>query len=95
MSGLLEGKVAIVTGGASGIGLATVERFIAEGAKVAIADISDEAGQAEAARLGDAALYVHTDVTDEASIENLVKATVEKFGKLDVMYNNAGAQGDP
>ncbi|WP_053386641.1 SDR family NAD(P)-dependent oxidoreductase [Leucobacter japonicus] len=95
MTALLAGKVAIVTGGASGIGLATVERFIAEGAQVTIADIQDEAGQAEAARLGDAALYVRTDVTDEASIAALVDATVERFGKLDIMYNNAGAQGDP
>lgn len=95
MTALLAGKVAIVTGGASGIGLATVERFIAEGAQVTIADIQDEAGQAEAARLGDAALYVRTDVTDEASIAALVDATVERFGKLDIIYNNAGAQGDP
>lgn len=95
MTALLAGKVAIVTGGASGIGLATVERFIAEGAQVTIADIQDEAGQSEAARLGDAALYVRTDVTDEASIAALVDATVERFGKLDIIYNNAGAQGDP
>lgn len=95
MTGLLDGKVAIVTGGTSGIGLATVERFVAEGAKVAIADIQDELGESTAARFGDAALYVHTDVTDENAIEALVAATVARFGKLDVMHNNAGAQGDP
>ncbi|WP_286793342.1 glucose 1-dehydrogenase [Microbacterium sp. UBA3394] len=95
MTGLLEGKVAIVTGGTSGIGRASVERFVAEGARVAIADIQDEAGQALADALGDAAIYVHTDVTDEAALEALVATTVEVFGKLDVMYNNAGAQGDP
>lgn len=95
MSDLLTDKVAIVTGGTSGIGLATVERFVAEGASVAIADIQDDLGGAIADRLGDGVLYVHTDVTEEAAIEALVDATVDRFGKLDVMYNNAGAQGDP
>lgn len=95
MSGLLDGKVAIVTGGTSGIGLASVERFVAEGAKVVIADIQDDLGAAIAARLGDAAVFVRTDVTDEAAIEAVVAEAVASFGKLDVMYNNAGAQGDP
>lgn len=95
MTELLAGKVAIVTGGTSGIGLATVERFVAEGAKVAIADIQDDLGASIVDRLGDATLYVHTDVTDEAAIEALVASTVTQFGKLDVIYNNAGAQGDP
>jgi NAD(P)-dependent dehydrogenase (short-subunit alcohol dehydrogenase family) len=95
MTGLLDGKVAIITGGTSGIGLASVEHFVAEGAQVAIADIQDELGAAIAERLGDAVIYVHTDVTDEAALEALVTTTVEKFGRLDVMYNNAGAQGDP
>ncbi len=95
MAGLLEGKVTIVTGGTSGIGRATVERYVAEGAKVAIADIQDAAGAELADELGDAAIYVHTDVTDESDIEALVATTVEAFGKLDVIYNNAGAQGDP
>lgn len=94
MTGLLEGKVAIVTGGTSGIGLATVERFVAEGAKVAIADIQDDLGASIVDRFGESATYFRTDVTDEAAIEALVAATVERFGKLDVMYNNAGAQGD-
>lgn len=95
MTGLLDGKVAIVTGGTSGIGLATVERFVAEGAKVAIADIQDELGASIAKKLGEDALYVHTDVTDESAIEALVTTTVDRFGKLDVIHNNAGAQGDP
>lgn len=95
MAGLLEGKVTIVTGGTSGIGRATVERYVAEGAKVAIADIQDAAGAQLADELGDAAIYVHTDVTDEADIEALVAKTVDAFGTLDVIYNNAGAQGDP
>lgn len=95
MAGLLEGEVTIVTGGTSGIGRATVDRYVAEGAKVAIADIQDAAGAELADELGDAAIYVHTDVTDESDIEALVATTVEAFGKLDVIYNNAGAQGDP
>lgn len=95
MTGLLEGKVAIVTGGTSGIGRATVERFVAEGAKVAIGDIQDAPGAELAEQLGDSVIYVHTDVTDEAGIEALVAKTVEAFGKLDVIFNNAGAQGDP
>lgn len=95
MSGLLDGKVAIVTGGTSGIGLATVERYVNEGAKVAIADIQDDLGASLVERLGASTTYVHTDVTDEAAIESLVAETVKKFGKLDVIFNNAGAQGDP
>ena len=78
MTGLLNDKVAIVTGGTSGIGLATVERFVDEGAKVVIADIQDDLGAAIATRLGDSVVYVHTDVTDEAAIENVVKTAVER-----------------
>jgi NAD(P)-dependent dehydrogenase (short-subunit alcohol dehydrogenase family) len=94
MHGLLNGKVAIVTGGTSGIGLATVEMFVAEGAQVVLADIQEEAGIAIAARLGDAAHFVRTDVGREADIEALVAAAVERFGHLDVMHNNAGIIGD-
>jgi NAD(P)-dependent dehydrogenase (short-subunit alcohol dehydrogenase family) len=95
MSGLLDGKVAIVTGGTSGIGLASAERFVASGAKVAIADIQDDLGEQIASRLGDAVVYVSTNVLDDDAIGALVATTVERFGKLDVMFNNAGAQGDP
>ncbi|MGA9523018.1 MAG: SDR family oxidoreductase [Myxococcaceae bacterium] len=94
MAGMLDGKVAVVTGGASGIGLATIERFVAEGAKVVIGDIQDEAGRNAAARLGAAARYMRTDVTDESSIEAVVAAAVEHFGRLDVIHNNAAAQVD-
>ncbi|HLR96163.1 MAG TPA: SDR family oxidoreductase [Jiangellaceae bacterium] len=95
MAGLLQDKVAIVTGGTSGIGRATVERYVDEGAKVVIADIQDDKGQDVADGLGDPVLYVHTDVTNETAIEAVVKTTAEHFGKLDIIYNNAGAQGDP
>lgn len=94
MAGLLQDKVAVITGGASGIGLATVERFVAEGARVVIGDIADENGQAAADRLGDAAVFVHTDVTDEKAIEAIIAAAVDRYGRLDVMFNNAGNQGD-
>lgn len=92
--GRLSGKVAVVTGGVSGIGLGTVELFLAEGAKVAVGDIQDDLGAALEARFPGAVLYVHTDVTDDAAIGALVDAAVAKFGKLDIMFNNAGAPGD-
>ena len=91
----LTGKVAVITGGASGIGRGAVEAFVTEGAKVVIADIQDEAGQEFAGELGDAAIYVHTDVRDENQIAAAVDAAVSTFGRLDVMFNNAGHAGDP
>ena len=94
MTQLLTDKVAIVTGGTSGIGLATVERFLDEGAQVMIADIQDDAGAEIVERLGDRVAYTHTNVTEEAAIEAVVEAAVERFGKLDIMFNNAGAHGD-
>ena len=88
--GQLEGKVAIVTGGASGIGRATVERFVGEGARVVIADTNDELGTAVAAGLGDAAAFRRTDVSDADDVQGLVDDAVERFGGLHVMINNAG-----
>lgn len=86
----LAGKVAIITGGAGGIGRATVELFVAEGAKVVIADIQDEAGRALAAKLGAAAVFMHTDVGSEADMKAVVDLAVERFGGLDILFNNAG-----
>jgi NAD(P)-dependent dehydrogenase (short-subunit alcohol dehydrogenase family) len=94
-TGLLAGKVSVITGAASGIGLATAQRFVAEGANVVIGDIQDEIGAAAAGTLGDAAAYAHADVTVESDIEGLVDTAVSRFGRLDVFVNNAGAQGDP
>lgn len=94
MSGRLSGKVAIITGGASGIGRATAELFVTEGAKVVIGDIQDREGAAFADSYGAAMHYVHCDVADDAQVEALVAATVARFGRLDVMFNNAGIQGD-
>jgi len=89
----LNGKVALITGGASGIGHATVTKFIAEGAKVAIADIALERAQEAAARFGDAAIAVGVDVSKFEEIEAAVATTAEHFGQLDVIFNNAGIAG--
>ncbi len=86
--GRLDNKVAIITGAASGIGRATAVRFAAEGAKVVVADLADEAGAALAAELG--GLYVHVNVADEESVKAMFAATVEAYGGLDVLFNNAG-----
>ncbi len=89
----LDGRVAIVTGGASGIGLATVEAFIEKGAKVVFADYNEEAGKAvekELKEKGADVLFVAVNVADERSVENLVVETVDTYGKVDIMVNNAG-----
>lgn len=91
--GRLAGKVAVVTGGASGIGAGTVRLFHAEGAHVVIADVQVDAGEALAAELGDGVAFQVTDVSDEASVEALVDMAVREFGRLDVMFNNAGIIG--
>jgi NAD(P)-dependent dehydrogenase (short-subunit alcohol dehydrogenase family) len=86
----LDGKVAIITGGAKGMGRATAEMFAEEGALVVIADVDDNAGKELATALGDAAAFAHTDVTDADSIRAVVELAVERFGGLHVMVNNAG-----
>jgi NAD(P)-dependent dehydrogenase (short-subunit alcohol dehydrogenase family) len=91
--GRLEGKVAIITGGASGIGEASVRLFVSEGASVVIADIQDEKGMRLATKLGNA-IYQHTDVTIEDDVRKLVEKAVSSFGRLDVLFNNAGIAGD-
>jgi meso-butanediol dehydrogenase / (S,S)-butanediol dehydrogenase / diacetyl reductase len=91
--GRLDGKVAIVTGGASGIGAATVRRFVGEGARVVVADINDDAGEALARSLGASAAFRHTDVTTLAEVEAAVAFAVQRWGGLDVIHNNAAATG--
>ncbi|MFC8381313.1 SDR family NAD(P)-dependent oxidoreductase [Nocardia sp. NPDC057272] len=91
---LLDGKVAVITGAASGMGLAAAETFVEHGAKVVLADIQDERGAAAAARLGDSAVFTHTDVTSAAAVESVVDVAVDAFGRLDVMFSNAGAAVD-
>jgi NAD(P)-dependent dehydrogenase (short-subunit alcohol dehydrogenase family) len=86
----LEGKVALVTGGGSGIGAATCRAFAEQGARVVVADVSVDGGQQVAADLGPNAAFVRTDVTDLGSVEQAVKTAVGSFGRLDVLVNNAG-----
>jgi NAD(P)-dependent dehydrogenase (short-subunit alcohol dehydrogenase family) len=93
MSGRLEGKVAVVTGAASGIGAGTVRRFVEEGAQVVLADLQGDAGEALTAELGAAARFVETDVTREEDVAAAVDLAVSEFGRLDVMFNNAGIVG--
>lgn len=84
----LAGKVAVITGGASGIGLATARRFAAEGATVVIGDLPSSPGAAVAVELE--GLFVAVDVTDEAQVNNLFDSAVDKYGSLDIAFNNAG-----
>jgi NAD(P)-dependent dehydrogenase (short-subunit alcohol dehydrogenase family) len=88
--GRLDGKVAIITGGASGIGKAAAQIFAREGARVVIADLQDDEGRRVADGIGADCLYVRTDVSRTADVENLVSKAVAKFGRLDIMFNNAG-----
>ena len=89
-----EGKVAIVTGGASGIGKATAEALIAEGGCVLVADVQDDRGAALAEKLGKSAAYQHCDVTREQDVASLIDRAVSIWGRLDLMFNNAGAVGE-
>ncbi|KAF5470766.1 hypothetical protein F2P56_011257 [Juglans regia] len=91
----LAGKVALITGGASGIGESTARLFAKHGAKVIIADIQDEIGfsVSQDKSINGAISYVHCDVTSESDVENAVNTAVSKHGKLDIMFNNAGRTG--
>ena len=93
MTGRLEGKVAVVTGGASGIGEGTVRRFLEEGARCVIGDLQGERGSELARELGAETFFVRADVSDEAQVANLVSEAVAHFGRLDCMVNNAGILG--
>ncbi|MDP6707378.1 MAG: SDR family oxidoreductase [Alphaproteobacteria bacterium] len=88
--GRLEGKVAVITGAGSGIARSATRIFTREGARVVVAEIDREKGEAAAAEAGDNAVFVHTDVTDEASVETLMSTAVERFGGLHVLFNSAG-----
>ena len=93
MSGRLQGKVALITGAANGIGRQTALRFVAEGARVVVADVDDEAGQEVVSRLeelGGQALYVHADVSRDADCAAMIEAAESAYGALHVLFNNAG-----
>lgn len=89
----LEGKVAVVTGGASGIGAATVRRFVDEGVRVVVADVQEESGRRVAEELGEGVTFVRCDVSREVDIAAAADTAVSIFGRLDVFYANAGVMG--
>lgn len=89
MAGRIEGKVAFITGASRGTGEATARRFRQEGASVVIGDVLDEQGEKVAAELGEEALYQHLDVTSEADWSRAIEATKERFGRIDILVNNA------
>ncbi len=93
MPGQLDGKVALITGGCSGIGLGTAELFLAEGARVVVADLQDDKGKVLEQRFEGRLRYAHCDVTLEADIAAAVALATEAFGGLDVLFNNAGSGG--
>lgn len=89
----LKNKVILITGGASGLGKATAERFDKEGAKIVIADIQVEEGEKVAEALNEA-IFIETDVTKHEAVKHAVNKTVEKYGSLDILFNNAGIDGE-
>lgn len=93
MRSRLEGKIALITGGASGLGKATAQEFIREGATVVVADINSQLGRESAEELGPQAHFVQCDVTVEQQVAEAVDSAVSRHGRLDVMYNNAGIAG--
>ena len=98
MGSRLDGKVAVITGGASGMGRAKVFRFLAEGASVVIGDLNEETGRATLSEIekrgaADRAVFITTDVAEETDIETLVNRATTNFGRLDCMFNNAGIGG--
>ena len=87
----LQDKVAVITGAASGLGKGCAELFAREGATVVVADIQDEAGEKFADSIG--GMYLHVDVTDPASVEGMIASAAERYGRIDVLMNNAGIDG--
>lgn len=93
MGDRLEGKITVITGAASGIGAASARRFVDEGAKVVVADVQVDLGEAIADELGDSSRFVECDVTDERAVASAIRLAVDTWGRLDVMFNNAGVIG--
>ena len=93
MSDRLAGKVAIITGGAAGIGLGIAQCYVREGAKVVVTDINDENSSDILAQLGSNAIFIKHDVSKEEEWDRVLADTIEKFGRLDILVNNAGVGG--
>jgi NAD(P)-dependent dehydrogenase (short-subunit alcohol dehydrogenase family) len=91
--GRLDGKTALITGAASGIGEAAARSFVEEGSRVLLTDINDERGNRIAEELGDEASYLHVDVSREKDVEKAVNTVINDWGKLDIIFNNAGLGG--
>jgi NAD(P)-dependent dehydrogenase (short-subunit alcohol dehydrogenase family) len=89
----LSNRVAVITGGCDGIGRAAVRRFVADGAKVVVADIQDDKGAALERELGPAVTFCHCDVRDEDAMASAVQRAADAFGGLDIMYHNAALPG--
>ena len=97
MSSSIQGKVALVTGGSTGIGFATAQRFASEGAKVAIANVNVERGEVASEKIREAggeAIFIQTDMSDPAQVEAMVNKVIETYGQLNYAFNNAGIGGD-
>jgi NAD(P)-dependent dehydrogenase (short-subunit alcohol dehydrogenase family) len=92
----LQGKVAVITGGASGIGESSVRLFVQHGARVVIADIQDDLGHSLCESIGnkEAISYIHCDVSRDPDVQNVVETAIDKYGKLDIMFSNAGITGN-
>jgi NAD(P)-dependent dehydrogenase (short-subunit alcohol dehydrogenase family) len=95
MGDRLQSKIAVITGGCSGIGLATVELFRSEGARVVVADVDSRSGEALERKFSGHVKFVRCDVREETDIRSAIAAAVETFGRLDILFNNAGAGGTP
>jgi len=96
MSNLVDGKAAVITGGAQGIGAATARRYAEEGADIVVADVNVEGGQETVDNIEDIggdAVFVETDVSEAADVQNMITTCVEEFGGIDVLFNNAGIDG--
>jgi NAD(P)-dependent dehydrogenase (short-subunit alcohol dehydrogenase family) len=94
----LINKVGVITGGAGGIGFASVQRFLAEGAKVVLADLNEESGREKVDQIvargqGDRIRFCRCDISDEAQVMRMIRFTVEEFGRIDYIFNNAGVGG--
>ncbi len=90
----LKNKVAVITGGASGIGLGTVKLFIEEGAQVVVGDLQDDRGRELEETYKDSLSYIHTDVSDDAQVKAMVDLAMTRYGRLDIVFNNAGYGGE-